>query len=92
MKFLLLIIILIAVVVLVGLGLVALGKRVVAYRDERQDRAELVAERNAAVANQLTAERYFRAIANGAGNPVLEAQEALDIIQNNPYNNPKELN
>lgn len=71
------------------LGLVlALGAFVVvgsvlspAARDHRAEVREAKGEALAAKTREKIATRALRAIANGAGAPVLEAQDALDAIE-----------
>jgi len=61
------------------------GERVVEYRRNGSQRKQL----QAALTNLAIAERGLRAIANGSGAPVLEAQDTLDQINSNYI---KELN
>jgi type II secretory pathway pseudopilin PulG len=73
---------LLVIVVLTILAVVASG--VVRYLSTAPDRNELRearAETAAVKSREKIATKALRSIANGAGNPVLEAQDALDLIE-----------
>lgn len=70
--------------IILGLALVVAGGIVVASylspanRDYRGELQEARAEALAAKQREKIGNKALRAIANGAGNPILEAQDALD--------------
>lgn len=82
-------VVLILVVGLLFFGLVWLlahaSQAVVGFRQKSKSDGSLAEE----VKRRMIAERGLRAIANGAGNPVFEAQDALEQISNTYI---KELN
>lgn len=90
MKFLLLI--LIALVIIGVLVLLAkAGSSVVGSVKNSKERKALAMEHRKTADQLQIAEKYLRVIANGAGKPEYEAQEALDTLNLIRYPRTKEL-
>lgn len=70
-------------IILFVVGVVLVTPFVVAYAqgsDKREEIREVKAEAALARSREKIATKALRAILNGAGNPVLEAQDAMDKI------------